>query len=221
MRLLFQPRILAQASLASVISVLGCYPRLALWANPTAPIWFLAAAIFICAITLWGFVFAWHEACAKRPVFIFKPDPRLWALATGLASLTALTVHFWVDPALRSRMPEDYPEDLKHWLAAALFSLALTQLFLVFAPFAWLVRLFKNRRAAAILTVAFGAAVMAMKAHSLTPPLPLGLLLPLLVGKLITGSVVIWLYLRGGIFLICWWTLLFESRHLLDLFAAR
>jgi hypothetical protein len=35
--------------------------------------------------------------------------------------------------------------DLKHWFASLLFSLALNQLFLLFAPFDWLMRLFKNR----------------------------------------------------------------------------
>ena len=31
------------------------------------------------------------------------------------------------------------------------------------------------------------------------------------------GFLAVWFYLRGGVLLIWWWTLLIEARHLLDL----
>jgi hypothetical protein len=49
---------------------------------------------------------------------------------------------------------------MKQWLAMTLFSLGLKQLFLVFAPFAWLIRLFGKKEPAFILTLVFSLAVM-------------------------------------------------------------
>ena len=106
---------------------------------------------------------------------------------------------------------------MQHWLATVLFSLAINQLFLIFAPFDWLMRLFKNRWGAANLTVLFGVLVLALKIRSLPAPLPPGLFAALLAGKIIMGFLAVWFYWRGGVLLIWWWTLLFEARHLLNL----
>ena len=217
MRLLFQPRVLNLASIAALVSTLACYPRVSLWLNRPAPVWYLEAIIFISSIMLWSFVFAWHKQYTHRPVFILKPETKPFVAVTLIGIVAATAAHLWLDPSLRSSMPEDYPADLTHWFASVLFSLALNQLFLIFAPFAWLMRMFKNRWVAAGLTVAFGAFVLALKAQSLPTPVPTPLVVALVAGKLITGSLVIWFYLRGGVILIWWWALLFESRHLLDL----
>ena len=217
MRHLFQPRVLNHASLAAALSALACYPRLNLWLHRPAPIWYLEATIFICGIMLWGFVFAWHEFYTKRPAFVFKLELKPFVVAALMGIGAALAVHQWLDPALRPKMPEDYPVDLPHWFALALFSLAFNQLFLIFAPFAWLMRLFKNRWVAGSLTVLFGACVLLMKAQSLPTSVPTPLVVAFVAGKVITGSLAIWFYLRGGVILVWWWALLFESRHLLDL----
>ena len=217
MRHLFQPRVLNQASLAAAVSALACYPRLLLWLHRPGPIWYLEATLFICGIMLWGFVFAWHEPYTHRPVFIFKLEPKLFIAATLLGLLAAAAIHLGLDPLLRSKMPEEYPVDLKSWLASLLFSLGLTQLFLIFAPFAWLVRMFKNRWLAAGLTALFGALVMALKVNSMAAPIPPWLVAALLTGRLGMAFLAVYFYWRGGVFLAWWWAFLFEARHLPNL----
>jgi hypothetical protein len=98
-----------------------------------------------------------------------------------------------------------------------LFSLAINQLFLLFAPYAWLMRLFKNRWVATNLTVLFGALLLAMRIQSLQTQLPPLLFAMLLTGKVILGFLAVSFYLRGGVLLVWWWTFLFEARHLLNL----
>jgi hypothetical protein len=173
--------------------------------------------IFLCAIVLWGFVFAWHTQYTHRPVFVFRLEGGPFIAATAVAIIAATVFALLLDPPLRSSMPDDYPADLEHWFAFALFSVALTQLFLLFAPFAWLMRLCKNLRLSASLTVLFGVGVFAMRMHTLTTPLSPPLMAVLLAGKIATGFLAVWFYLRGGVLLIWWWTFLFEARHLLDL----
>ena len=48
-------------------------------------------------------------------------------------------------------------------------------------------------------------------------PVPPLLLVALLASRIVTGFLAVWFYLRGGVLLIWWWTVLFEARHLLDL----
>jgi hypothetical protein len=202
------------AGVAASVSVLACYPKLSLWLKPSAPIWYLAAVIFLCSIFLWGFVFAWHIPCTGRPVFTLKLGLKPFWSATVLGILAAAMFRLWLDPPLRSIMPEDYPVDLEHWLANVLFSLALIQLFLVFAPFDWLIRLLKNRWLAASLTALFGAGVLALKIQAHATPVPPLLLAFLLAGRITIGFLTVWLYLRGGVILVWWWTLLLALRLL-------
>jgi hypothetical protein len=117
---------------------------------------------------------------------------------------------------LRTKLPEEYPVDLRHWLAMVLFYLAFNQLFLTFAPFAWLMRLFRHRWLATSLTAVFGAGVLALKIHSLASPVPPMLLTALLAGKIVIGFLVVSFYLRGGLLLVWWWTLILEARHLFE-----
>ena len=108
------------------------------------------------SIVLCGFVFARHTQNTQRPVFTLKVAPWPFALATGAGLATALFWHFAIDPWLRIKAPADYPTTMEQWLAMTLFSLGLKQLFVVFAPFAWLIRLFGRKESAFILTVVFG-----------------------------------------------------------------
>ena len=216
-RHLLQPRVLNSAVPAALVSALASYPRLSLWPNRSAPVWYLEGMIFLCSIVLWGFVFAWHTHYTRRPVFALKIQPRLFAAATAIGIATAAAFHQWLDPSLRAKIPEEYPADLTHWLAQLLFVMLLSQLFLLFASFAWLMRLCKNLRVSASLTVLFGVGVFAMRMHTLTTPLPPPLMAVLLAGKVATGFLAVWFYLRGGVLLIWWWTFLFEARHLLNL----
>ena len=216
MRHLFQPRVLHQASLAALISALACYPRLELWLGRPAPLWYLEATIFICCILLWGFVFAWHDPYTRQPVFPRKLDRMPLIVATVAALGTAGVFHFWLDALLRSRFPEEYSPDMTHWLSGVPFVLAFNQLFLIFAPFDWLMRLTKNRWVAMSLIGVWGATLLVMKVHTLATPLAWPLLAAMLAGRVAAGFLVAWLYLRGGVWLVCWWGVLLESRHLLD-----
>jgi hypothetical protein len=216
MRHLLQPRVLARASVAGAISALSCFPEVLFWLKRPGPIWYLEATIFLCSIMLWGFVFAWHTPYTGRPVFDFKIKINWLVLATLAGFVTAAAYHLWLDPSLRGRFPEEYPLDWRHWLASVPFSLALTQLLLVFAPVDWLLRLLKRPGAAMILTGLFAAGVQAMKIHSLhspvSPPLVAGLLALRFAGGLLAAA----FYLRGGALLVCWWAVLLQCRHLLE-----
>ena len=217
MRLLAQPGVLIRAVIAGLATALASYPRIALWMNPSRPIWYLEAMIFLCSIVLWGFVFAWHEPYVRRPVWRFRLEPRLFLMVTATGLVVAAAFHFFLDPSFRAQVPQEYPADLEHWLAQVLFSMFLTQLLLLFAPFAWLMRLFRNRRAATLLTVLFGAFVWIIKNQSLPAPVHSALFAALLAGRVVMGFLAVWFYLRGGILLIWWWTILFEARLLPDL----
>jgi len=217
MRHLFQPRVLNTACLAALVSALACYPRLSLWLNRPGPIWYLEATIFVSCIMLWSFVFAWHTPYTNRPVIVFNLESISVIVATLTGTIAAMACHLWVDPSLRSKLPEEYPADITHWLALMPFTLAFNQLILVFAPFDWLMRLFKNRWVAASLTALFGAGVMLLKIHSLSIPVSPFLLAVLLIGRIAGAFLLIAFYLRGGVFLVWWWTFLFESRHLFNL----
>ena len=216
MRNLAQPRVLKLAGFASLVTALACYPRLSLWLNRAAPIWYLEAVIFFCGFILWGFVFAWHTPYIHRPVFTLKVEPRLFITVTLAGIAVATAFHLFLDPALRLKMPEDYPANLKQWLAMALFSLAFNQLFLIFAPFAWLVRLFQNQLVATCLTVLFGAFVLTIKCQSAKTPIPSLLFATLLAVRIGMGFLSVSFYLRGGVILSWWWTFLLEARLLLD-----
>ena len=217
MRHLLQPKVLNRAVLAALVTALACYPQLLFWLDRPDSIWLLDATIFLCSIVLWGFVFAWHEPYTRRPVWGFKLEPAPFVTVTAIAITVAAVFHLWLDPPLRLKAPDEYPADLNHWLAQLLFFMFLLQLFLLFAPFAWLMRLCKNRRAAAILTVLFSAFVLVLANQSRKTPVPSPLFGVLLACRTVTGLLAVWFYLRGGIILIWWWTLLFESRHLLAL----
>lgn len=218
MRSLFQPRVLKLAVNAALITALVCYPRLALWPEQERrlPIWFLETAIFLTTSVLWGFVFAWHTKYTRLPVFTLKLNRKLLAGATVAGLLAAFLWHTFIDPRLRTIIPQDYPTTFWAWLAGVLFTLSLSQLFLVFAPFAWLVRIFQNRTVATALTMLLGVLVLVLKARSVTVPTPADLLATLLVFRIAIGIVAVLLYLRGGVLLVWWCALLIEARHWLD-----
>lgn len=172
--------------------------------------------MFFCSIVLWSFVFAWHTQYTHRPVFTLKVEPRLFITVTVAGIAVATVFHLFLDPALRVKTPEEYPADVKQWLAIVLFSLAFNQLYFVFAPFAWLVRLLQNRRVATVLTVLFGAFMLTIKSQSSTAPIPSLLFAMLLAVRIGMGFLSVSFYLRGGVLLNWWWTLLVEARLLLD-----
>jgi len=203
--------------MAGLGSALVCWPRIAMAPHPRYPAWYLEAVVLLGSILLWGFVFAWHTQYTQRPVFTLNVALAPLALATLTGLAAALFWHFALDPWLRVKVPEDYPTTMAQWLAMTLFSLGLKQLFVVFAPFVWLIRLFGKKEPAFILTVMFGLAVVVVREYRspsalVAEPFFLGLLA-------VRGAVEalsVYLYLRGGVLLVWWWDLLLQSRHLLN-----
>jgi hypothetical protein len=217
MRHLAEPEVLKSAGSAAFVTAVLCYPRLALWPGRPFPIWHLEATIFLGTVVLWAFVFAWHTRYSQRPVFTLNVEASLWALATAAGLVVTATLHLFLDPTLRATTPQDYPSDFKQWVAMTFFNLAFVQLFLLFAPVAWLLRLFHNRRIATLGTVLFGLVVLGLKAQASTTPFPLTLFASLFILRIGFGLLTVALYFRGGVALVSWWSFLLEARHLLDL----
>jgi len=206
---------MVSAAIAAALSAAFSLPRILLWENRPFSVWYPEAIIFSCGFVLWAFVFAWHTEYTRRPVFFMRIKPSLVAAATVAGIIAALLLHWLFDPTLRVRNPQDYPVDFQHWIAHTLFALAFVQLFLLFAPFAWAMRLFRNQTVATWVTVAFGVLVLGLKSNSSPTPLPALLLLALAVVRIASVYFAVWFYVRGGIFLTWWLVLLVEARNLL------
>ena len=215
MRRLAQPQVVTSAAIAATLSAVLSFPRMLLWDNRPFSIWYAEATILFCGFVLWAFVFAWHTEYTHRPVFTLKIKLPLFAVATAAGILISLALHFWLDPALRPVAPKDFPADFKHWLASTIFSLAFTQLFLLYAPFDWAIRLFRSEQAAMWLTVILGIVVLLLRNNSMPTQAPVSLLIPVMGLKIAGIFFAVWFYLRGGIFLVWWLDLLLEARHLL------
>jgi len=186
-----------------------------LWDKRPFSVWYPEAIIFFCGFVLWAFVFAWHTEYTRKPLFTFRIRPLLFAGATFAGILAALGMHWLLDPTLRARTPQDYPADFLHWLAQTLFTLSLVELLLLFAPFAWAMRLFRNQTVATWVTVAFGVLVLGLRSNSSPTPLPALLILVLAILRIGSAFFSVWFYLRGGMFLAWWLAFLIEARHLL------
>ena len=217
MRHFLQPKVLNQAALAALASTLACFPRLLLWKASPFPLWFPVAAIFICGIVLWSFVFAWHTPYTSRPVFFAKWDGKTFRMATVGAIILASACRLWLDPPIRQALPEDYPADFAHWLATVPFVLGFGQLFLTFAPFDWLMRLCRNVWVAVCLTTLLGVVVTAMKLHPHAGSIPPLVFAGLLAGRCVGAFLAVIFYLRGGMAMAWWLAFLFELRLLPDL----
>jgi hypothetical protein len=207
---------MASALTAAMATSVVCYPRLALWNQPTQALWVLASVLFASAFVLWGAVLAWHEKHAGRPLIPRPWNPRLWAFATLAAILLGVFFHRAFDPVIRSCMPGEIPEDMGEWLIATLFLLGFQQLFLVFGPIAFFSRLLKNRRIAMALTLFFGGLIIVSKVGPLAAHLSWLAVAVFLTIRLLAGFLTILFYLRGGIPLAFWWAVAFQARLLLD-----
>jgi hypothetical protein len=216
MRRLANPAVLKSSAVAAVVTSLACCPRLATAVERRYPLWYLEALLFLGGFVLWAFVFAWYPKYVGRPVFTVRADWRLWLLATGAGIAGGFLLHFFVDPGVRAQTPADFSPTLWHWAMRALFNLTFTQLLLIFAPFAWTLRLFQNTTAAVVLTVFFGLLVLAVKNQG-GAPMPSGLLTSLLVSRTISSWFSVYLFLRGGVGLVWWHALVLQSRHLFEI----
>ena len=203
--------------MASLVSAVLSYPRFCLALRPRYPVWYFEAVQFLGGIVLWGFVFAWYTKYTGRPVFTLEVDWQTFVLTTVLGLAFAALLYLCQDPPLRRLGPEDFPSSPPQWLARVLFNLGFEQLFLIFAPFAWLMRLFQRKRAALTMTVLFGVFVLLVRNQTSKAPASSGLLLMLVAVRIVTGLLSVALFLRGGVWLVCWYSLLVQSRLVLDI----
>ncbi len=220
MRNLAQPQVLKSATLAALVTALASLPRVSQWPQRPYMTWYMETMIFLGCLVLWGFVFAWHTAYSGRPIFTFKSGAVPFALATLLGVFVAITLRRFLDPSLRLATPQDFPATVGQWLTMTMFGLAFTQLFLLFAPLAWALRIFQNRVFAIAFTILFSVFVVVFKADKSTTPMPNSLLLALVLVRLVEGLLSVWFYWRGGVILACWWSLLLRARLLIDLAAS-
>jgi hypothetical protein len=214
---LVKTEVVQSAALATLAGALVCYPRLALWSERSFPIWYLEAVLLLGGFVLWAFVYAWHTKYTGQPVLTLKLSTAPLLLATLAGIFMAVLLHWFIDPAFRARTPEDYPAELQQWIAMTLFSLGFTQLFLVFAPFDWSVRLTKQRWIAMLFTVLFGVFVLVVKTRSSPSPLAPSLFWLLILVRAATSFLSVWFYARHGMILAWWWGFLLQARHLLSL----
>jgi hypothetical protein len=218
-RSLVQPGVLKAAGIASLITALVCFPRLALWSDRPQPLWLLSLTLAWASFILWSFVFGWHRQDSHRSILAGKAGPALWRAATFAGLSGAVMLHLFIDPVLRPLVPGDYPDTHKAWLAMTLFTLAFDQLFLCFAPFAFFVRLSNNQKAAAALTVFFGVALLYLRIKSLAPQVSPFFIAELFMWRTAAGLLTLYFYLKGGALLAWWWVLLMQLRHLIALSA--
>ena len=219
MRHLAEPRVLVQSSYAAVITTLACYPRLAIWLERPYTVAFSCGVVFGTTFILWAFAFAWQPVYARRPVIDFKCPPRIWILATFYGIISAIALHFVMDPQLRVTTPRDYPANWHSWVAMCLFSLALDPLFFCFAPYAFFIRLLRRPEVSLAVTVMFGIFVQCLKINSSRPWPPALLIIELLVVYIIGGFMNVYLYVKGGALPVWWAAFLLELRHAYDLMA--
>jgi len=183
----------------------------------TFPVWYLMLLVFLVTSILWGFVFAWHTTYSQRPVFTLKLEFKPWLAATFAGLCGACIWSFALDPLLQLKIPQEYPTDPRHWFAMTLSTLSLGLLFLIFAPYAWLIRLFRNQWVAISFTVLLGVVVLIMKTKAAPVPVSVSLFTALILLRIVSVTCSLLLYLRGGLLLTMWFVLLIEARHLFKL----
>ena len=213
MRSLAEPAVLLRAALAGALSALACYPRLANWTQRKDDVWFLVAVMGWAAFVMWAAVYAWHERHGGTAVFPKRVPASLWFSALGLGLAGALLSFYFGDPTLRPLAPTDFPRNPSQWIDRVLFNLALEQLFLCFAPFAFFVRLLPGVKSAAVATVLFGLLVFALKLQSVSAALTWDMALGLAFFRALHSAVAVWLYCQGGVWLVWLFALLLQCRH--------
>jgi len=216
-RSLVQPETMKSAALASCVTAVICYPRLAIWTDRPYQVWFLCFVLGWAAFMLWSFVFAWHQKYTGEEVLVAKIKPSIWGAATVAGLIGSSFLHFGIDSVLRPLVPEDYPATMRAWLAMTLFILAFDQLFLCFAPFAFFVRLVQTRNVALGLTVSFGVFLVYLKARSWQGQFSAPFIMALVAWRILASYLSVYFYLNGGVVLTWWWVFLLQLRHLVDL----
>jgi hypothetical protein len=212
---LAQPDTMRSAAVAAGITGLACYPRLYLWTDRPNALWFMVTLLILTSFILWSFVFGWYPPRVRRPVLHTQPTRGDWVLTCLLGFTAAVVLAVAVDPILRPVNPTDYPDSFPAWIASALFSLTLSQLFLCYAPFALFLRLFGHPAVAILLTVLLGEFLLGLQLDAASFQLELPFTLLLFVLRAFLGWAAAFLFLRGGLLLGTTWALILESRLLI------
>ena len=215
---LVHPTTARRAAIAALATTSLCLPRLWSWESRPTFLTGLVAVLVVCTFVLWGFVFAWCPPSA-RPVLRLNRERFPWWLATVGGLLGAGLLAGWIDPTLRNLRPQDYAESLNQWVAHWLFTLALVQLFLCFAPLCFFYRLIHSAGAAVIATGLFGVFLLGLQ---LQPVEPMGLPIQLLLlgVRMLFGTLTALLFVRGGPWPVWWWATLLQARELPRLIAS-
>ncbi len=213
MRSLAEPAVLLRAALAATLTTAACYPRLDNWGHKTDSVWFLMAVVGWAAFVMWAAVFAWHQRHGGLEVFPKRIPVNLWLVTLVLGAGGAIISFYCGDPVLRKLAPTDFPRNPAQWMEHVLFSLAMEQLFLCFAAFAFFVRLLPSVLAAGAGVVVFGLLVFALKLESVSAAVSWDVMLGMVLFRALHGAVTVWLYVRGGVLLVWLFALLLLSRH--------
>ena len=190
---------MSSAALAAFATALACYPRFEMWQTRRLPIWYLELVLLTGTFFLWSFVFGWQGLYGGRDPMRPSKSVPLWALATAGALAVAGLHYFVLDPALRPFVPDEYPVSRGAWLAMAISTLTLTQLFVVFAPLAFFLRMSSRRWLAIALTLAFNLFVMLQRSALAPTPVPSPLLAGLIGIRLLGASILVYFYFKGGL----------------------
>ncbi|NBR86858.1 MAG: hypothetical protein EBS84_08515 [Proteobacteria bacterium] len=212
MRSLAQPAVLWRAAIAGVLTAAAGYPRLANWTQRPDALWFLDAALGWAGFVMWAAVLAWHRGYSGHEVFPRQIPGHLWWTAGALGVGGAIISYHWGDPLLRQLAPTDFPRTPGAWVEHLLFSLALEQVFLCFAPVAFLVRLWPNVNVAATGTVLFSLFVFTLKLDAGAAAVPGLVLAGMFLFRALHSGVTVWLYLRGGAWLVWFFATLLLTR---------
>jgi hypothetical protein len=200
------------AGIAAVVTAGACYPRLFLWMNRPELAAFLVSILLMSAFLLWSFVLAWHREGTGKRVFGLPRSPWPWVAATLAGACAAALLYFFLDPITRQIHPAQFPKDLQGWAAHLLFALGFEQLFVCFAPFAFFIRLSRRLDVSCVLTVLFGIFIVWLQISDKGASAVL--MLALLASRAFSASLTLYFYLRGGVWLVLWWVLLLNARHL-------
>jgi len=170
---------------------------------------------FLIRMVFWlAVVLAWLPSGGAKPGAAAPSVKNLTVVVTDASGAIA-----WEGRTNAARLitPEDYPSSVRELISMILFALGFAQLFTLFAPFAWLIRLLGSEKLAATLTILFGVVLIFVKSHSSHVLLPPDHLLKLVLLTVASGLLSIHFLLRGGVFLTWWFALLLFSRHILHL----
>ena len=202
----------------SVVAALGvglfCLPRIVFWED-RPDFWLLMWGILVwCLFFLWLFVFAWHELYGENRIFQWKVAPKILLPVVAISLVWSLILATCCDPVLRELNPKEYPDSELDTVVRTFFTVSLESLFLLFAPFAILLRLSKSVKAAYCLTLVLALLTAGMKMNSLANQLPLPWMGALFGIRLVGSGLLLWLYVKKGAPIVWLASLIIGLRHL-------